>query len=134
MVGDMPVMASISGSPHPASRSFSTLDARSPWNALAIAPDHSGNLAVFAFTDIETVTHNIERKTVGIWIFATALSIAHLGHVGVRLRCISGLAEFLTCIHRSNCNRVKLSHRAGRIARRCDYRGCGLRCGILDGP
>ena len=34
------------------------------------------------------------------------------------LRCISGLAEFLTCIHRSNCNRVKLSHRAGRIAPR----------------
>jgi hypothetical protein len=29
--GDMPVMASISRSTHPASRNFSTLDARSPW-------------------------------------------------------------------------------------------------------
>jgi hypothetical protein len=32
MVGDMPVIASISRSPHPASRSFSTLDALKPWN------------------------------------------------------------------------------------------------------
>jgi hypothetical protein len=31
MAGDMPVIASISLVPHPASRNFSTLDARSPW-------------------------------------------------------------------------------------------------------
>jgi hypothetical protein len=43
---------------------------------LAITPDLSGNLAVFAFSDVETVAYNIERKRVGAWIFATALPIA----------------------------------------------------------
>ena len=59
-----------------------------------------------------------------------------LGHDGVRVRCIGGAAEFVTCIYQSNSNGrgVRPCGRAGPIARRCDYRGCWLRRGIFDGP
>lgn len=50
---------------------------------LAIAPDLSGNLAVFAFSDVLTVPYNIKRTTVGAWIFATALPIADFCEPGI---------------------------------------------------
>jgi hypothetical protein len=49
---------------------------------LAIAPDVSGNLAVFAFSDV-TGSYDIKRRTVGAWIFSTALPITDFCEPGI---------------------------------------------------